>query len=58
MGLTIGYVDSYDLQEDQNFFAVKIELAADFASIHHVYVIEDKMKLELKTLQSQQDTEW
>ncbi|WP_417593060.1 rod shape-determining protein MreC [Owenweeksia hongkongensis] len=55
MGLTIGYIDSYNLQEDQNFFAVKINLATDFASIHHVYVIEDKMKLEVQNLQSQQD---
>lgn len=55
MGLTIGYIDSYNLQEDQNFFAVKIKLATDFASIHHVYVIEDKMKLEVQNLQSQQD---
>lgn len=57
MGLTIGYIESYDLQEDQNFFAVKIKLATDFASIHHVYVIEDKMKLEVQNLQSQQDQE-
>jgi len=57
MGITIGYIDSYQLQEDQNFFSIKIELATDFASIHHVYVIKDKMKLEVQTLQQQQETE-
>jgi len=57
MGLTIGYIESYKLQEDQNFYAVKIKLATDFSSIHHVYVIEDKMKLEVQNLQNLQDQE-
>ena len=57
MGITIGYIDSYELQEDQNFFSIKIRIATDFASIHHVYIVQDKMKLEIKDLQNQQESE-
>lgn len=57
MGLNIGYIESYNLQEDQNFFSVKIKIATDFSSVHHVYVIKDKMKLEIENLQSLQDSE-
>ena len=52
-GITIGYIESSELQEDQNFFSVKIKVATDFASIHHVYIIQDKMKLEIEQLQNQ-----
>ena len=52
-GIPIGTIESYDLQEDQNFYAVKIRLTTDFASLDHVYIIEDKMKLEIQELENQ-----
>lgn len=53
-GIVIGYIESYELQEDQNFFQVKLKLATDYASLEHVYIVEDKMKLEVEQLQNQQ----
>ncbi len=53
-GIPIGFIESYELQEDQNFFEVKIRISTDFASLDHVYIIEDKMKLELQQLESLQ----
>ena len=52
-GIHIGYVESYQLQEDQNFFSVKLRLATDFASTNYVYVIEDKLKQELQELEEE-----
>ncbi len=53
-GMAIGYVESHQLQEDQNFFQVKLRLATDFSSINYVYIIEDKMKQEVEELQNEQ----
>ena len=50
-GIMIGFVESYELQEDQNFFSVKLKLATDFSSTNHVYIIEDKLREELENLQ-------
>ncbi|MDZ7847365.1 MAG: rod shape-determining protein MreC [Owenweeksia sp.] len=50
-GIPIGYIESHKLQEDQNFFKIKLRLATDFASVNHVYIITDKMKKELQELQ-------
>mgnify|MGYP000459926421 CR=1 FL=1 len=55
-GIHIGYVESYELQEDQNFFEVKLRLATDFSSLGHVYLVSDKMKMELQLLDSLQAT--
>jgi len=52
-GLRIGYVESYELQEDQNFFTVKLRLANDFSSTNYVYIVEDELKDELTELQKQ-----
>lgn len=50
-GIPIGVVESYELQEDQNFYALEIILTTDFASVEHVYIIEDKLKLELQQVE-------
>lgn len=50
--IAIGVIESYTMQEDQNFFAVKIKLSTDFAALDYVYVIQDKMKNELQELES------
>lgn len=56
-GITIGYVESYELQEDQNFFSVKLRLATDFSSTNYVYIIDDKLRSELQTLQEEASAE-
>lgn len=52
-GIKIGYVESYELQEDQNFFSVKLRLATDFSSTNYVYIVEDQLKEELTELQEE-----
>jgi rod shape-determining protein MreC len=49
-GLMIGTIIGKKLQSDQNFYAVKIRLSTDFSKLEHVYVIKDKMKAELDSL--------
>ncbi len=56
-GLKIGFVDSYELQEDQNFFSVRLELATDFSSTNYVYIITDHLKEELVELEQENATE-
>lgn len=51
-GIPIGTIESYKLQEDQNFFEIKLKLTTDFASLDYVYIVQDEMKLEVEQLQS------
>lgn len=51
-GIMIGTIEDYKLQEDQNFYRLNIRLSTDFSTLQQVYVITDKMKLELDSLQS------
>ncbi len=50
-GAPIGIVESYEMQEDQNFLELKLRLATDFASVRHIYIVQDLMKMELDSLQ-------
>ena len=50
-GILIGTVESFDLQEDQNFNELKLKVSTDFSSLDHVYIIKDMMKLELQELE-------
>ncbi len=51
-GILIGTVESYQLQEDQNFNELKLRISTDFSSLDHVYIIKDMMKEELQELES------
>jgi rod shape-determining protein MreC len=51
-GLLIGTIESYELQEDQNFNELKLHISTDFSSLDHVYIIKDLMKTELQELES------
>jgi rod shape-determining protein MreC len=50
-GILIGTVQSSELQSDQNFYRLKLKLSTDFSALQHVYVIKDKMKLELQEIE-------
>ncbi len=52
-GLLIGTIESYELQEDQNFNELKLHISTDFSSLDHVYIVKDMMKMELQQLESQ-----
>ncbi len=50
-GIMVGTVDTHTKQHDDNFYAVKILLAVDFAKLGNVLVIRDKKQLEQKALE-------
>ena len=51
--LEIGKVVDWTEMDDDIFFDITIELATDFSSISHVYVIQNTMKDELDSLQNE-----
>ncbi len=51
-GVKIGSVLKRELQADQNFFKLKLELATDFANLRQVYVVKDIFAAELDSLQN------
>lgn len=46
-GLIIGTVDEYRLQEDENYYTLKIKLAADFKSVKNILVVDYHSEGEL-----------
>lgn len=50
--IVIGTVVDYELQEDQNFYQLTIELATDFSRTEHVTIVRDLFKKELQHLDS------
>ncbi len=50
-GIPLGTVDTLRLQADRNFYEVDLKLAADFSSLEEVYVVIDKMKVEVENLE-------
>lgn len=55
-GIPIGVVESYELQEDQNFLKVRIRLSTDFSSLHQVYIIKNLLKNEQLKLEEEIST--
>lgn len=51
-GILIGTVKEFNIQDDRDFYLLRIQLATDFASINEVYVVTDKFKNELKQTQN------
>jgi len=51
-GIPLGRVDTIRLQPDRNFYEVDIEFSTDFSALQQVYVITDKMKVELQELEN------
>lgn len=49
-GIPIGVVDSFELDEGENFFEINVKLFNDMTNIEHVYVIENKDAEEINTL--------
>jgi len=53
-GLPIGYVVAKELQTDQNFYRLKLELSVDFARLERVYLLNDLKREELDSLRALQ----
>ena len=49
-GIPIGYVDSYKLDNSQNYLELEIQLATDMANIEKIYVIKNNNLSEINSL--------
>jgi rod shape-determining protein MreC len=46
LGIPIGRIKSYDIEENETFYNVTIELSSDFQSLSHVYLISNYYRQE------------
>lgn len=49
-GITIGYVDKVEFDQETNTFKLKIRTAIDFNSVQHAYVVSNLLQSELDQL--------
>ena len=49
-GIRIGTIESYKLDDAENFYTIDVKLFNDMTNIEHVYVIENKNRDEINTL--------
>ena len=49
--IDIGTVKSYKVQENTNFYQIKVNLFVDFTNINYVYIIENSDKEERKIIE-------
>jgi len=49
-GIPIGYVDSYKLDNSQNYLELEIQLATDMANIEKIYVLKNNNLREINSL--------
>ena len=49
-GILIGSVESFKIDNSQNYLDIEIRLFNDMTSINHVYIIENKKIDEIKSL--------
>jgi len=45
-GIMVGIVESYNKQEDDNFYSLKVRFATDFQSLNALYVIDNRLQNE------------
>ncbi len=50
--IPVGVIKKYDLNASQSFYNIEVELFNDMANIKNVYLIENKDKPEIQTLES------
>lgn len=52
-GIPIGIIESFDLDTSKNFYTLSIRLFNDMTNLGHVYIIENRDREEIKTLENQ-----
>lgn len=52
-GIPIGTVTNFRLEDNDVFYEAKIKLAVDFSSLEYVYLIQNEMKVERDSLESE-----
>jgi len=50
-GIMVGIVESYNKQEDDNFYSLKVRFATDFQSLNVLCVIDNRLQNEQKELE-------
>jgi rod shape-determining protein MreC len=50
-GIMIGTIDSFSYEPGTNFYNIQLGLSVDINSLQYVYIVDDLMKDELKTLE-------
>jgi len=51
-GIPIGIIQNFELDQSKNFYTLSVKLLNDMTSLGHVYVIKNKFKKEIKTLEN------
>lgn len=51
-GIMVGTVNSFVLDESENFYDVSIQLSTDFSGLHYVYIVQNILRGEQQELES------
>ena len=52
-GIMVGIIESYNKQEDDNFYSLKVRFATDFQSLNALYVIDNRLQNEQKEIEQE-----
>ncbi len=52
-GIIVGMIESFGKEAGTNYYTLDIKLSTDFSSLQYVYVVEDKMRAEIDSLQNE-----
>ena len=52
-GIPVGVVQDYTLDSSKNFYTLSVKLMNDMTSLGHVYVIENKARVEIEQLENE-----
>lgn len=56
-GLMIGVIDTFWLEPGSNFYTIEVQLSNDLSKAKYVYVVNDLMREEIKTIEEEVDDE-
>jgi rod shape-determining protein MreC len=51
-GITVGWIENFDLPEGNNFYNINIHFSADYKKLAHVYIVKSLMKEEKEKLET------
>jgi rod shape-determining protein MreC len=50
-GIMVGIISDFNIKESATFYDIRLELATDFSKLSHIYVVENKFKVEKDSLE-------
>jgi len=51
-GEMVGIVNAIKIKGDENFYNIEVKLATDFSTLNYVYIVKNKLKFQLDSLES------